>query len=110
MLMSVELERERSPELAYEIQVMRIGDIALVGLPGEPFVEGQLEIKVRSPFPYTFVAHNTTDFAGYIAPRHSYPRGGHEIRNKPAKWAKVEPGCLEKIVEEAVRLLDEIGT
>lgn len=110
MLMSVEMERERRPEFPYEIQAFRIGDTAFVGLPGEPFVEGQLAIKVRSPFPYTFVAHNTAEYAGYIAPPHSYARGGHEIRSKPAQWSKLESGALEMIVEESVALLEELHT
>jgi len=108
MLMSVELERERSPDYDCEIQVFRVGDMALVGLPGEPFVEGQLAIKIGSPAYPTYVAHDTTDFAGYIVPSHSYPHGGHEIRDRPAKWAKLEPGALETIVENTVDLLEEM--
>ena len=108
MLMSVEIERERSPDYDYEIQVLRVGDVAFVGLPGEPFVEGQLAIKIGSPAYPTYVAHGTTDFSGYIAPRESYPHGGHEIRTTPAKWAKLEPGALERIAETAVDMLKEI--
>lgn len=108
MLMSVELERERNPNFNYEVQVMRLGYIALVGLPGEPFVEGQLDIKVGSPTYPTYVAHDTTDYAGYIAPRASYARGGHEIREIPAKWAKLEPGALEAITDCAIGLLRQV--
>ena len=108
MLLCVERERERDPDYAYEIQVLRIGDVAIVGLPGEPFVEGQLAIKVGSPAAFTFVAHGTTDYAGYIAPTHAYPRGGHEIRTKPAKWAKLEAGALEKIVESTQDMLRQL--
>ncbi len=48
----------------YEIQAVRIGNAALVALMGEPFVEGQLDLKVRSPATYTFVAHMCN---GYVA-------------------------------------------
>lgn len=102
MMMSVELERERSADYPYEIQTFRIGDLALVGLPGEPFASGQLQIKIGSPAYPTYVAHGTTDYAGYIAPRDAYPRGGHEIRDTPAKWAKLAPGALEAIVETSI--------
>lgn len=108
MMMSVELERERVGECDYEIQAFRVGDTAFVGLPGEPFVEGQLAIKIGSPFYPTYVAHGTTDYAGYIAPRSSYARGGHEIREIPAKWTKLEPGAIEKIVETTITLLKEM--
>lgn len=109
MLMSVELERRRNPCYDCEIQALRIGDTALVGLPGEPFVEGQLEIKIKSPFYPTYVAHNCADFAGYIAPRASYARGGHEIRDTPAKWAKLEPGALETMTEAVGVMLRDLG-
>jgi hypothetical protein len=108
MLMSVILERERTPEYDYEIQVFRVGTTAFVGLPGEPFVEGQLAIKLGSPAYPTYVAHGTTDYAGYIAPRESYSRGGHEIRATPSKWAKLEAGSLEIIVENAIEVLKEV--
>lgn len=108
MMMSVHLERERNPDFDYEIQVFRIGDTAIVGLPGEPFVEGQLAIKIGSPAYPTYVAHNTTAYAGYIAPRESYPRGGHEIRDNPAKWARLAPGALEAIVEASVGMLKDV--
>ena len=37
-----------SDELETEVQVLRIGDVALLALPGEPFVELGLELKRRS--------------------------------------------------------------
>jgi neutral ceramidase len=111
MLMSVELERERTGGTCdYEIQVLRVGDVAFVGLPGEPFVEAQLAIKIGSPTYPTYVAHGTTDYAGYIAPLASYARGGHEIRTTPAKWAKLEPGALEQIQQAAIEVLEEVFT
>ena len=39
--------RQRDPQYDCEIQAFRLGDVALVGLPGEPFVEGQLRIKLE---------------------------------------------------------------
>lgn len=63
-LMSVHLLREREPELEYEIQVLRVGKTAFVGLPGEPFVEGGLRIKMGSPTYPTYIAHCTTHYVG----------------------------------------------
>ena len=108
MLMSVELERERHPDYDYEIQAFRVGATALVGLPGEPFVEGQLAIKQASPAAATFLGHCANDYAGYIAPLASYARGGHEIRAKPAMWTLLAPGALERIVEGTGAVLQEL--
>jgi len=108
MLMSVELERERNPDYDYEIQAFRVGDATLIGLPGEPFAEGQLAIKQASPAATTFIGHCANDYAGYIAPIASYARGGHEIRERPAKWTRLEAGALERIVDETGRTLKEL--
>jgi len=53
----------------YEIQALRLGDLAILVLPGEPFVEVQLDIKQRSPAKRTFVAHMSNRYVGYIPTR-----------------------------------------
>ena len=105
---SVELCRQREPEFLYEIQVFRVGDLAIVGLPGEPFVEGQLEIKTNSAAPYIFAAHLTTHYVGYLPTRDAYARGGHEANEEVTYWAKLAPGSLETVVERARALIKEI--
>lgn len=41
--------QQREVELDYEIQAFRVGKAAFVCLPGEPFVEGGLRIRLASP-------------------------------------------------------------
>ena len=94
----------------YEIQVFRVGDLAIVGLPGEPFVEGQLEIKTNSESSYIFVAHLTTHYVGYLPTRDAYVRGGHEANKDVTYWAKLAPGSLEVVVENARGFLKDIFT
>ena len=105
---SIDYCRQRTPEFPYEIQAFRIGDVAFVGLPGEPFVEGQLELKVRSPAPYTFVAHCTSHYVGYVPTAEAYLRGGHEANADCTYWAKLAPGSLATIVDKAVDLLEDL--
>jgi hypothetical protein len=105
-VVSVHLARLREPKLDYEIQVLRIGDVAIVGLPGEPFVEGQLRIKLASPTYPTYVAHATSHIAGYIPTAEAFPRGGHEIA--VASWARLVPEALDMIVDGSTVLLNEL--
>ena len=88
---------EETPEFDYEVQAFRIGDTALVGVMGEPFVQGQLAIKERSPAPYTFVAHFCNGYAGYIPTPEALRRGGYETRT--GNWSKFRPEALGSIVE-----------
>jgi hypothetical protein len=105
-LWSLELLRRRQPELPCEIQAFRVGDIAFAGLPGEPFVEGQLALKIASPAYPTYVASCCTDYAGYIPTREAFTRGGHEVN--PSYWSKLVPGALETLVERATAMLQEM--
>jgi len=105
-LVTLDRLRSRSPVIEYEIQVFRVGDIAVVGLPGEPFVEGQLRIKLASPARRTLVAHCVNQYVGYIPTREAFPRGGHEVDT--STWAKVTPDALDAIVEGAVALLGKL--
>jgi len=106
MSVSLDLEQQRAPHFEYEIQVLRVGDAAFVGLPGEPFVEGQLRLKLESPAQPTYVVHATSHFAGYIPTRAAFAHGGHEVNH--SWWAKLEPQALDMIVDGALELLREM--
>ena len=90
---SVELCRQRDGTFSYEIQAFRIGDLCIAGLPGEPFVEGQLALKLNSAAPYLFPAHLTTHYVGYLPTREAYSRGGHEANEDVTYWAKLAPAA-----------------
>lgn len=100
------LQRQRTPNLSYEVQGLRIGDLAVVGLPGEPFVELGLAIKMASPFSPTFIAHCTSPCTGYIPTAEALRRGGHESVTR--YWATLVPEAFEMIRDEATRLLSEM--
>lgn len=100
---SVYLQQQREEHLAYEIQALRLGEAAIVALPGEPFVEGQLALKIASPAYPTYVAHCATQYVGYIPTAAALPRGGHEAHTR--YWAKLRPNALDQIVARALELL-----
>ena len=97
---------EAHSHFEYEIRAFRIGEVALLALTGEPFVEGQLRIKERSPAPYTFVAHMSNGYVGYVPTAEAIQRGGFETNT--SHWSKLVPEALDLIVEESVALLGEL--
>jgi len=99
-------QQEKQPWYDYEIQVLRIGDLAVIGWPGEPFVEAQLAIKKGSPAAYTFVAHFCNDSAGYQPTCEAFERGGYETRT--ANWSKLAPEALEVVQDTTVEMLREL--
>ena len=106
LVWNVHLMQQREPELDCEIQVFRVGDTAFVGLPGEPFVEGGLRIKMASPTYPTYIVHCTNQYVGYIPTEDAFKRGGHEV--KTTTWAKLVPQALDMVVDAAVDLLEEV--
>ncbi len=85
------------------IQALRIGDLGIVGLPGEIFVEIGLALKRLSPFPRTMVIELANDWAGYIPTDRALKEGSYETRL--ATVSKATPGTAELWTETAARLL-----
>ena len=89
------------------VQVLRIGELGIVALPGEMFVEIGLTIKEKSSSEPTFVVELANDYAGYVGTRNAYDEGGYETQL--ALSSRVTPDAGEKMVDAALRLMEEIG-
>lgn len=89
-----------------EVQVIRVGDVAFVGLPGEPFVELGLSIKKRSPATHTFVVGYANDWIGYLTTPSAWEEGGYEVSLGP--WTRVGPDGGYQLVDKAVELLNQL--
>lgn len=88
------------------LQAMRIGDVAVVGVPAEYFTVLGIEIKRRSPFANTIVAELSNDWIGYVGDRKGYERGGYQTWFGYHSYCEIGTG--EAIVDEAVRMLNEL--
>jgi len=102
------LAREMRPgdTIGLEVQVFRLSsDVAVVGLPGEVFVDLGLAIKQASPFATTLVIELCQDAPGYIPTKKAFAEGSYETVN-----SRIAPGGGEKMVQAAIRLLKELGT
>jgi neutral ceramidase len=70
---------ERPEEtLSVKLQAIRIGDLAVCGIPFETFVETGLELKKRSPFPQTMVIGLANGRHGYLPTPEQHKLGGYE--------------------------------
>jgi len=88
-----------------EVQVFRLSwDVAVVGLPGEVFVELGLRIKKASPFATTLVIELCQDAPGYIPTKKAFAEGSYETVN-----SRIAPGGGEMMAEAAIRLLKELS-
>lgn len=105
-VVDLDQRRQRETNYDYEIQVLRLGKVAFVLLPGEPFVESGLKIKMASPFFPTYVVHHPWWPEGaYLPTQQAFERGGYETDIVLAKFV---PESLDMIIDQAVNLLKEI--
>lgn len=88
------------------LYVLSIGSLAIVFLPGEPFVELALEIENNSPFEHTVVVGYAENYIGYILTARAFDEGGYEAG--PGKWSYLEKGAGMQLCKEAVGLLEEV--
>jgi hypothetical protein len=89
------------------VQVLLIGDVAIVGVPAEFFTKLGLDIKNRSPFRYTYVAELANDWIGYLPDLDAHKLGGYQVWTGLHSYAEADTG--ERIVEEVVQMLNELG-
>ena len=98
-----------------EVMVVRIGDVAFVGLPGEMFCEFGMDIKTRSAFKNTFVMGLTNDARKYFPTKVSFTQGpkgftpmitGYETTPGSTLY---DIGSGEKLVESAIIQLEKFN-
>lgn len=90
-------------EREFELQVLKIGEVAVLGLPGEVFLELGMEIRRKSPFERPLIAELCNqESEGYILTPQACDEGGYE---PTASILRADAGG--KLVTESVRLLEE---
>ncbi len=101
----VDIQSRRGSTIPLEVQAFRLSDeVAVVGLPGEVFVEHGLAIKKASPFPVTLVIELSQDDVAYVPTRKAFGEGSYETVN-----SRIAPGGGEVMTDTAIRLLKELG-
>jgi neutral ceramidase len=99
-----------------EVMVVRIGDIAFVGLPGEIFCDFGIEIKKASSFKNTVVMGLTNDAREYFPTKISFTQGpegftpmitGYETTPGTTIY---DIGAGEKLAESAINQLKKLGS
>jgi neutral ceramidase len=90
-------------EVVADLHGIRVGAIALVGFPGEPFSEIGVRVKEGSPFPHTLFSGYTNDYLGYVPVAEAYPEGGYEVDTSPFL-----PDTADRLAEASLALLADL--
>jgi neutral ceramidase len=101
--LNIARQRSQGTHLGIELQGIRIGSTALVGIPVEPFAEIGAQVKAQSPFSTTFFSGYTNGVNAYLPISEAYDEGGYEVWMTP--FAR-ESAAM--VVDEAAGLLNEL--
>jgi hypothetical protein len=97
-------QRSQGTHVAIELQAIRLGATALVGIPAEPFAEIGAQVKARSPFATTFFSGYTNGMTAYMPVPEAYDEGGYEVWMTP-----FAPEAATIVVEESITMLNELN-
>ncbi len=96
---------KNGPEtIPLRLSAVRIGPVAFLGIPGEPFTGIGRGIKDGSPFAMTLPCCLTNGAEGYYPMKEAYDEGGYEARS-----SNFRAGIAELLIDAGVQLLKELA-
>ena len=96
---------ENGPEsFNLDLTGVKIGDVALLGIPGEPFTDAGVQIKDTEGWSMIMPCALTNGNWGYFPMKSAYDEGGYEARTS---WYKA--GGAEVIIKKGKELLKELS-
>lgn len=95
---------EHGPEtFPMNLTAIKIGDVAFIGIPGEPFTGVGMGLKEAKGYKMVCPTCLTNGSRGYFPMKDSYDEGGYEARSSNYK-----EGVAEIIIDEGKKLLDSL--
>jgi neutral ceramidase len=91
-----------------EVQVIALGDVAIVAFPVELFSDLGRRVKAGSPFPDTLIATLANGWHGYAPTLEAFTRGGYEPRF--AYPSRLAPEAGEFMTDAALELLRRLSS
>ena len=97
-------ELENGPEfIDLTLTGVRIGNVALVGIPGEPFTDVGVEIKKAEGWDLILPCALTGGYGGYFPMQSAFDEGGYEART-----SRYKAGVAERIIAGGKELLAQM--
>ena len=95
---------ENGPEFfPMNLTAIKIGDVAFLGIPGEPFTGIGMGLKEAKDWKMVCPTCLTNGSRGYFPMKDSYDEGGYEARSSSYK-----AGVAETIIAEGTKILDNL--
>lgn len=98
---------QRPETVNIKLQALRIGDLGIVAIPCEVFVEIGLEIKKKSPLKPTFIIGLANGYNGYLPTPKQHGLQGYETWR--SGWSYLETDASSKIEKQVFEMLNQIA-
>ena len=96
-----DIEKQNREPWDAEVQVIRLSqDVAVVGLPGEIFVELGLRLKAEAGVAWLAIATQSNTALGYVPDSRAYAQRAYEVVS-----TRFAMGSGEKMIDVAIRML-----
>ena len=99
-------ESSQAEHEAAELQAIRIGDLTVIGVPGELFAQTALDVRANNPHHGTIIAGLANGDLGYLPPPAAYAQGGYEV--EPHARSRFDQRA-ELMVKQAIGRLLAVG-
>ena len=95
-----------------DVHLIKIGDVAMLFIPGEVFVEIGLEVRNLSKLEKLLIAGYTGAYAGYIPTPEEFDRYGYAAYMVPLMlgWPPYEKDVAKVLVKKCMHLLSQVSS
>ena len=102
--------RRREGDAPYEckLQVLRLGEVLLAGIPGEPVARLAVELREAARPLEVLTVGYANGYLGYLLPPDMFDKGGYEAQ--PGPWSKVSPRAHEMVLDALRDAIAEIAS